>query len=89
MQFYNSVSSKEHHNFGQISYLYHVKIDLFAPSPVFLYKRISLFPVAKGKFACKDRGSLPLSLHCKDREFPRNVDVVPKISTFSSLVVRV
>ncbi len=34
----------------------------------------------KGKFGCKDRrgrGSKHLSLQCKDREFPKDFDVIP------------
>ncbi len=61
----------QHQNFGEIPYLYIVKIDILTPSP-----RLSLEPnfpytMGKGKFSC-------LSLQCKDREFPRNFDVVPK-----------
>ena len=51
------------------------------PPPVYLYSRISFFQWEKGNSAVKNRQLYPLprlSLQCKDREFPRNFDVVPK-----------
>ena len=32
----------QHQNFGEIPYLYNVKIELLTPSPLYLYRRISL-----------------------------------------------
>ncbi len=71
----------QHQNFQEIAYLYNAKIELFTPSPVYLYKRIPLFQSEKGNSLVKIEAftpSLPLTLHCKDREFPRNFYVVPK-----------
>ena len=57
-----------------------VKIDGGGGKDVYLYWRISHFPLKKGNSAVKidgGRGSRTLSLQCKDREFPRNFDVIP------------
>ncbi len=70
-----------HQNSGEIPYLYIVKIDFLTPSPRLSLQPNFPFSMGKGKFVCKDRQLYPLprlSLQCKDREFPRNFDVVPK-----------
>ncbi len=70
-----------HQNSWEIPYLYIVKIDVLTPSPRLTLQPNFPFSMGKGKFACKDRHFYPrprLSLQCKDMEFPRNFDVVPK-----------
>ncbi len=53
---------------------------MFWPPPPSIFTAEFPFSNGKGKFPCKDRHFYPrscLSLQCKDREFPRNFDVVP------------
>ncbi len=58
----------------------HCKDRCLDPLPPLSLQSNFTFSMGKGKFACKDwLNPLPrLSLQCKDREFPWNVDVVPK-----------
>ena len=65
-----------HQNFREIPYLYNVKIlsILTSEFPFFQLKREILFKDRRGW------GWTAVPLHCKDREFPRNFDAIPKIN---------
>ena len=69
-----------HQNFWEIPDLYNSKIEPFTPSPLYLYRRIARCIFHKDhQPPTSDLPYLYIVLHCKDREFPRNFYVVPKV----------
>ncbi len=60
--------------------IFTLKLDGVGRKSVYLYKRISPFPLKSENAAVKidgGRGSQHLSLQCKDRKIPQNFDVIP------------